>query len=190
MKELASAHRVSINSAHAAVGQLADWGYVTVSRGKRAVITSTAQWPAEPAIAATTGSESEPDTADHTPSSSEATAPSPPGLAPVVGRIGATTDDPDTDHAGVREPTPTVSAELLQLRLRCNGTVIRTLCTEANIGDPQDVQRLVRDVAATLHDDLVGVLELDIARFGSDEPVLTYVLGQAAAARQRLLVAG
>jgi hypothetical protein len=179
---------VSINSAHAAVGQLAIWGYVTVSRGKRAVIIHSSHWPAEPALAVTTGSEPEPNTADHPPLSGAMAAPSPPDLAPVVGRIGATTDAPDLLGAG--EPTPTDSAELRQLRLRCNGTVVKTLCTEANIGDPRDVQRLVRDVAATLHDDLAGVLELDIARFGSDEPVLTYMMGQATSARQRLLVAG
>lgn len=46
MKDLAAEHRVSINAAHAAVNRLAEWGFVTVSRGKRSTVTDPTNWPA------------------------------------------------------------------------------------------------------------------------------------------------
>jgi integrase len=49
MKDLATEHRVSINAAHAAVNRLAEWGFVTVSRGKRSTVTEPTHWPAQPA---------------------------------------------------------------------------------------------------------------------------------------------
>lgn len=47
MKDLAAEHRVSINAAHAAVNQLAEWGFVTVSRGKRSTVTDPTHWPTQ-----------------------------------------------------------------------------------------------------------------------------------------------
>lgn len=198
MKDLASAHRVSINAAHAAVNRLADWGYVTVGRGKRSTVADRSLWPRSE-NAANGGHGAGPGIDGHqAPPAVGADGP-PSELAPVIGHIGATADRPAAASTGA---TPDEAAadqtedgvDLLQLRLRCGTELVTTLCMEANLDDPRDVQRVVRDVGATLLGDLDdtmdGVLALDMAPFGSAEPVMTYVMGSVSTVRKRLLAVG
>lgn len=50
MTDLAAAHDMSVNTAHAGVNQLVAWGYVTVSRGRRAIVNDMERWPSRPVV--------------------------------------------------------------------------------------------------------------------------------------------
>ncbi len=181
MKQIAAAHRVSINSAHAAVGQLATWGYVTVSRGRRATVTDPTRWPS-----AEVPTEHETEQAQPDGDGSAAIAET--GLAPVVGHIGTADEADDVVTTDQQADDPTT--RLLQLRLRCDRAPVKTLCLEGDLTAAAGLQRIMRDVAATVPDDLDGMLELDLMPFGEAQPVMTLVLGQAHTVRQRFRYTG
>jgi len=188
MKELATAHRVSINAAHAAVNRLADWGYVTVSRGKRSLVTDVVHWPSS--AAAVPQARDELSAPSITEEYVHAIADEPTSLAPIVGHIGTSFESPGSLEQGHPQNT---GGELVQLHVRCGQNVIKSLCTQADITTPAAIQALVRDVTATLHDinsDANGVLELDIMRFGTGQQLMTYVLGQVKAVRQQFMAVG
>jgi len=186
MQQLSLDHRVSINGAHAAVNLLADWGFVTVSRGKRTTVTDPAQWPAS---TTTTSDDSANEVAGEAPAlggeAAGALNAAAADLAPVVGRIGPqnswsppVTDDERPEAAEGDQPR---DDRLVQVTARCGRTVIKTVYMEASTGTAADVRRLVRNVKANLflEPSLDGVVELDIVDFNTDTAAMTFVLGPA-----------
>ncbi len=143
MTELATQHNTAVSTVHRAIALLKDWGHVSVSRGKRAVVLPPP---------ATTISDSEPDTAPGIDTGTTVH-----NLAPTTGVEDATAD---AAH-GADQPSP-AGRRLVDLKLLHDGVTIQSVRTEIDPLDASELRAVLRRLATRKNTPPVPIVDLEL----------------------------